>query len=69
MNEIRELADMELEAVSGGGEPLFGGINIEIDPTFNFITQTNIEALVGGIGGGLGSLAAAFGGQQNKVHL
>ena len=63
MNEIRELSEMEVEAVVGGS--LF---NIEIDPTFNFITQTNIEALFGGRGG-LGSLAAAFGGQQNKVHL
>jgi hypothetical protein len=60
MNEIRELTEMEVEAVSGG-DPL---INIEIDPIF----QTNFQALFN-VGGELGSLAAAFGRQQNQIHL
>jgi len=50
MNEIRELTDMEVEAVSGGS-PLAGGgplINLPITIQNNFAVPTAVAIGVGG---------------------
>ena len=51
MNEVCELTEMELEAVSGGGLFDGGGFNIDIEPHINIITPVSIA--IGGIAIGL----------------
>jgi hypothetical protein len=63
MNEVRELTEMEVEAVVGGGLFDGGGFNINIEPHINVVTSANVAiggfaiALFGGTATAGGALA------------